>query len=57
VTSTLGTNTLVDRDLGRVAELAREALAGSYRKGQAIPGWDGKAAVRTIEALEEAWGS
>lgn len=55
VTTTLGTNTLVDRDLGRVAELARQALDGSYRKGQAIPGWDGKAAVRTIEALEEAW--
>lgn len=55
VTTTLGTNTLVDRDLGRVAELARQALDGCYRKGQAIPGWDGKAAVRAVEALEEAW--
>jgi UDP-N-acetylglucosamine 2-epimerase (non-hydrolysing) len=55
VTTTLGTNTLIDRDLSRVAALAREALSGAYRKGQPIPGWDGKAAIRTLEALESAW--
>lgn len=55
VTTTLGTNTLVDRDLGQVVELARRALAGTYRRGQPIPGWDGKAAERTVEALEAAW--
>jgi UDP-N-acetylglucosamine 2-epimerase (non-hydrolysing) len=55
VTTTLGTNTLIDRDLGRVAKLAADALAGSYRKAQPIPGWDGKAAIRVVEALEFAW--
>jgi UDP-N-acetylglucosamine 2-epimerase (non-hydrolysing) len=57
ITTTLGTNTLIDRDLGEVVPLARQALEGIYRKGQPIPGWDGKAAERTVEALEAAWGS
>jgi UDP-N-acetylglucosamine 2-epimerase (non-hydrolysing) len=57
VTTTLGTNTLIDRDLSQVAALARKALEGSYRKGQPIPGWDGKAAQRTVDFLEEAWAN
>ncbi len=56
VTTTLGTNTLISGDLSTVPHLAGEALAGRYRKGAPIPGWDGAAAVRTVDALEELWG-
>jgi hypothetical protein len=33
-----------------------EILAGRYKRGQAIPGWDGRAAERVVDALVEAWG-
>jgi len=31
-------------------------LAGRYKKGQPIPGWDGRAAERVAAALAERYG-
>ena len=56
VTVTLGTNTVVGEDLGRAEALVTEILAGRYKRGSAVPGWDGKAAERVADALREAWG-
>ncbi len=55
VTIHSGTNTLIDGDLGEVERLVGEILAGRYKQGQNIPGWDGRAAVRTVDALDELW--
>lgn len=55
VTVTLGTNTVVGEDLSRVLPLVDEVLAGRYKAGQAIPGWDGRAAERVVAALVERY--
>lgn len=56
VTLDLGTNTLVGDALDRTVPLVEEALAGRGKRGGAIPGWDGNAAERVIDALLAAWG-
>jgi UDP-N-acetylglucosamine 2-epimerase (non-hydrolysing) len=56
VTVTQGTNTVVGESLERAEALVGEILAGRYKKGGAVEGWDGKAALRTADALIEAWG-
>jgi UDP-N-acetylglucosamine 2-epimerase (non-hydrolysing) len=55
VTVTNGTNTLIGSDFGVASSLVGECLAGKYKKGSSIPGWDGRAAYRVIEALESHW--
>jgi UDP-N-acetylglucosamine 2-epimerase (non-hydrolysing) len=56
VTVAEGTNTVVGEDLDRAEALVDAVLAGRYKKGNAIAGWDGKAAERVVDALSEAWG-
>ncbi|MBI5512260.1 MAG: UDP-N-acetylglucosamine 2-epimerase (non-hydrolyzing) [Deltaproteobacteria bacterium] len=51
VTVSQGTNTLVGEDLSRVPALLEDVLAGRYKKGAAIEGWDGRASVRVADAL------
>lgn len=48
-----GTNTLIGRDFVQGKKLVDEILAGDYRKSAGIPGWDGRASVRVVEALAE----
>ncbi len=55
-TVTMGTNTLVGDELSRVGSLVEDILAGRYKRGQSIPGWDGRAAERIVETLVDAWG-
>ncbi len=56
VTVSLGTNTVVGEDLGRAEAVVEEILAGRYKTGGTVGGWDGKAAERVAEVLVEAWG-
>ena len=56
VTVTLGTSTLVGDTLDQVLPLIDAVLAGRYKRGAPIPGWDGRAAERVADALIEAWG-
>jgi UDP-N-acetylglucosamine 2-epimerase (non-hydrolysing) len=56
VTVSLGTNTVVGEETERVLPLVEEVLAGRYKKGQPIPGWDGRAAERVAAALAERYG-
>ncbi len=51
-TVTLGTNTLVGRDFELARQLVGEILAGTYKTGGPIPGWDGAAAVRVVREVE-----
>ncbi len=36
--------------------LVEDILAGRYKKGAEIPGWDGHAAERVVAALAERYG-
>jgi UDP-N-acetylglucosamine 2-epimerase (non-hydrolysing) len=56
VTVSEGTNTVVGEDLDRAQALVDDILAGRYKKGGAVHGWDGKAAERVADVLVEAWG-
>ena len=41
----------------RIDSFAAEAvLAGRYKRGGPVPGWDGQAAGRIVDALQSAWG-
>jgi UDP-N-acetylglucosamine 2-epimerase (non-hydrolysing) len=55
ITVTNGTNTIIGSDSNLASSLVRDCLAGRYKKGAAIRGWDGCAAHRVIEALENHW--
>jgi UDP-N-acetylglucosamine 2-epimerase (non-hydrolysing) len=55
ITVSCGTNTVVGGELGAAERLVDEILAGRYKKGGPIPGWDGHAAERAIAALLERW--
>lgn len=52
-TVTLGTNTLVGNDFGLARKLVGDITAGTYKTSSPIPGWDGHAARRVVEAVEE----
>lgn len=56
VTVDRGTSTLVGDALDQIVPLVDDVLAGRYKSGAAIDGWDGKAAVRIVERLTKAWG-
>lgn len=51
VTLSHGTNTLVGSDFGKARELVSDILSQNYRKSRPIPGWDGRAATRVVEAI------
>lgn len=55
VTLSLGTNTLIPGDPAVLRLHVEEILSGSYKQGQTIPGWDGKAAERAVDVLDAAW--
>ena len=55
VTVSAGTNTVVGHDLALAERLVDEILAGRYKSGGPVPGWDGRAAERVVDALVEAW--
>lgn len=55
VTVTSGTNTVVGEDLDAAWAVVAEILAGRYKTGQPIDGWDGRAAERIVDALLGAW--
>jgi UDP-N-acetylglucosamine 2-epimerase (non-hydrolysing) len=56
VTVSFGTNTVVGDAIDRVEPLVDKILAGRYKSGQPIPGWDGHAAERVAAALVERYG-
>lgn len=51
ITSTIGSNTLAQLDVNEVAMLIDSILAGTYKKGEIPPLWDGKASERIVEAV------
>ncbi len=55
VTVELGTNTVIGDRLDELPGLLDDVLAGRYKKGGAIPGWDGHAAERVVDALVKRW--
>jgi len=57
VTVSQGTNTVVGEDLDGVIPLVETILAGRYKKGSSIEGWDGRAAQRVVAALVDRYTS
>jgi UDP-N-acetylglucosamine 2-epimerase (non-hydrolysing) len=55
VTETTGTNTVVGDDLDRAWAAVEDILAGRYKSGGPVEGWDGRAAERVVAALCAAW--
>ena len=53
VTVELGTSTIVGNDSNRITEAFEQVLAGTYKKGQPIPLWDGHTAERAADCLWE----
>jgi UDP-N-acetylglucosamine 2-epimerase (non-hydrolysing) len=51
VTVTLGTNTLVGQDMGRLRGEVSRILDGGARRGQVPPLWDGRAGERIAEVI------
>ncbi len=56
VTVSRGTSTLVGSDPLRVRAAFGQVMAGCYRKGEAVPGWDGHTAGR-VTAILAGWGN
>jgi UDP-N-acetylglucosamine 2-epimerase (non-hydrolysing) len=56
ITVDQGTSTLVGDDLGKIEPLVGDVLGGRYKRGRAIPLWDGHAAERIVSELVAAWG-
>ncbi len=52
VTVTLGTNILVGQDMGRLRTEVGRILAGDGKRGQVPPLWDGHAAERIADVIE-----
>lgn len=52
VTINVGTNQLVEIEAAKVAEKADEIFSGSARQGEIPPLWDGKAAERIADIIE-----
>jgi len=57
ITVTAGTNTLVGDDLSLIEGHVASVQGGTYKRGSPIPGWDGHAAERIVEALAERWAA
>jgi UDP-N-acetylglucosamine 2-epimerase (non-hydrolysing) len=53
ITVTEGTNVIVGLDARRIASAVDDILAGKGKKGRAPAGWDGRAAERVADSLEE----
>lgn len=53
VTLTIGTNQLVGTNPDRILEAAHDVLRQSWRPGPRPPLWDGRAAVRIADVLEQ----
>jgi UDP-N-acetylglucosamine 2-epimerase (non-hydrolysing) len=49
VTTTLGTNVLVGRDMRRLREQITRILMGRHSRGEVPPLWDGKASFRIVQ--------
>ncbi len=56
VTVRLGTNELIPRTAEGIADAVDRVLAGIWKKGTIPPLWDGRAAKRIVNALEELRG-
>ena len=56
VTVEVGTNLLIGLDPERIVEEGRKALRGEGKRGRSPELWDGKAAVRIAEEIEQ-WGA
>jgi UDP-N-acetylglucosamine 2-epimerase (non-hydrolysing) len=56
VTVDLGTNTVVGDEPANARALVEDILRRRYKKGGPIPGWDGAAAPRVVEALMSRLG-
>ncbi len=53
ITVTLGTNTLVPFEVKTILNYISQVEAGTYKKGQIPPMWDGKATERAFEAIKK----
>ena len=53
ITLTLGTNTLVGRDINRLEQEVERTLSGHSRPAQPVPLWDGHAAERIAAVIEK----
>lgn len=51
ITTTLGTNTLMDFDIDHVLDVIKSIRNGAYKKGEIPPLWDGKASWRIAEHI------
>ena len=53
ITLTLGTNTLVGRDIKRLEQEVERTLTGGPRQASPVPLWDGHAAERIAKVIQE----
>jgi UDP-N-acetylglucosamine 2-epimerase (non-hydrolysing) len=53
-TITLGTNTLVGSDTGKLLRGVDDVMEGSMKRGAIPPLWDGKAGVRIVDRILSA---
>ena len=51
VTTEVGTNTLVGKDLDKIKHSIKAILSGTYRKGSIPDLWDGRTAERIVDTL------
>lgn len=56
ITETVGTNTLVGRDMGLLRQELQNIVAGRRKQGQVPPLWDGHAAERIADVLVKELG-
>jgi UDP-N-acetylglucosamine 2-epimerase (non-hydrolysing) len=52
-TISIGTNELIGTDPSKLSPALARLMAGQWKKGAIPPKWDGKAAVRIVEHLEQ----
>lgn len=55
ITVSQGTNTIAGMDLDVARGAVKDVLAGKYKSGRDIEGWDGKAGERVVDVILEAW--